>query len=126
MNEDWPAFIARGRDASPKRGKLSVECVDWRPLSKGTLLGFAQIRIPEIALLIHDVALHRKNESVWVQLPSKSWIKDGAIVRDADGKPKFLPVVEFDRTEVRAAFSERVIAAVRGRFPDAEAREKAT
>ena len=112
-------MTAGGRDAFPKRGKLSVECVDWRPLSKGTLLGFAQIRIPEIALVIHDVALHRKNESVWVQLPARPQIVGGALVTNDNGKIQYATLLEFGGRAVADAFSRAFVDAVIRYAPDA-------
>ena len=35
-----------------------------------------RIRVAELDLMIHDVALHQKSGSVWAQLPSKRWIAD--------------------------------------------------
>jgi hypothetical protein len=42
--------------------KLTVTCADWRPLKRNTLLGFARIRVVELGLTIHDVAIHQKGE----------------------------------------------------------------
>jgi hypothetical protein len=93
-------------------GKLSVVCADWRPLHRNTLRGFARIRIAELDLTIHDVAVHQKGERTWAQLPSKPWIRDGQLITGDDGKIQYSPILEFDRREVREAFSQRVVAAV--------------
>jgi hypothetical protein len=99
--------------------KLSVTCADWKPLHRNTLRGFARVRIAELDLAIHDVAVHEKNGRTWAQLPSKPWIRDGQLVTDDAGKVQYSPILEFDRKEVREAFSERVIAAVIAAYPKA-------
>jgi hypothetical protein len=93
-------------------GKLTITCTDFRPLRKNTLCGFAKVRINEMRLLIHDVAIHRKGDSRWAQLPAKPQItKDGKTVIK-DGKTQYATILEFDSRDVREAFSTRVIEAV--------------
>jgi hypothetical protein len=106
--------------------KLTVTCDDWRPLRRNTLCGFACIHIAALDLSIHDVAIHQKGDRSWAQLPSKPWIKDGAVVTDDAGKVQYSPILEFSRREVRDAFSSAVVLAVLERFPDALALEEAT
>jgi hypothetical protein len=99
--------------------KLTVSCADWRPLRKNTLLGFARIRIAELDLTIHDVAIHESHGKRWAQLPSRPWIEGDRLVRDDAGKVKYSPLLEFSRREVRDAFSQSVISAVLRFAPDA-------
>jgi hypothetical protein len=99
--------------------KLSVTCADWRPLHRNTLRGFARVRIAELDLTIHDVAIHEKNGRAWAQMPAKPWIRDGQLVADDTGKVQYSPILEFNRREVREAFSQRVIAAVINFAPQA-------
>ena len=73
--------------------------------------GFAKVRIVELGLTIHDVAVHQKG-MMWAAPPSRPWVKDGAVVTDDDGKSEYWPLFEFDRKEVRDAFSRAVIDAV--------------
>lgn len=101
--------------------KLEVECVGFRPLLKNTLRGFASVRIPAMCLTIHDVAVHQKNASRWVQLPGKPQIdRSGNPIRDqSTGKPKYSQVLEWDNDLVRKAFAERACAAIAESEPDA-------
>lgn len=112
-----------GNDAHSPRGKLSIVCVDWRRLHKNTLCGFARIRIAELDLTIHDVAVHQKGDRLWAQLPARPWIKDGAEVTDEASKVQYSPLMEFDRREVRDAFSRAVVDAVVRFHPHALERE---
>jgi hypothetical protein len=98
--------------------KHTVTCVDFRPLRKNTLVGFARVRIPELRLVIHDIALHEKGETRWASLPAKPQVKDGALVTDDDGKIAYWTVLEFESREARDAFSRAVWAAALERFPN--------
>lgn len=98
---------------SAPNGKVTVACLDWRSVERGTLLGFANIHIKEIRLTIRDVALHQKNEKRWASLPSKAQIsKERELIKDSEGKIKYAPVLEFDNKRVADAFSEAVVRAI--------------
>jgi hypothetical protein len=99
-------------DASGSRRKLRIVCVDWKPLNRNTLRGFATVEIVEFQLQISDVAVHAKGDRTWAALPSRAWIRDGALVLDDSGKPQYSPIFTFTRNAVRDAFSCAVIAAV--------------
>jgi hypothetical protein len=108
--------------------KLTVQCLAWRPLAKpkGTLLGFCSIRVAELRLALHDVAVHRKNDALWAQLPARPWVEAGVLVKNEAGKIQYSPIAEFDGREVRDAFSRAVVEAVLRFDPNALALEAAT
>lgn len=56
---------------------MAIEIVSFKPFSKNTLQGFATIRMTNVGVEIRDVTLHEKNGKRWIQLPSKSYEKDG-------------------------------------------------
>jgi hypothetical protein len=99
--------------------KLTVVCEDFRPFARNTLVGFAQVRIKDMALVVKDIALHQKNAARWAALPAKPMLKDGAIVKDTEGKGQYVSVMEFTSREARDAFSAAVIAAVLAHSPNA-------
>jgi hypothetical protein len=99
--------------------KMTLVCKNFRPFEKNTLRGFAEIHIKDIALVVKDVAVHTKNTSRWAALPAKPMLKDGALLKDADGKGQYVPLMEFTSREARDAFSEAVIAAVLKHTPTA-------
>lgn len=98
--------------------KLTVECLDWRPLCRHTLRGYAKVRIAELKLVLIDVAIHQKGDSTWAQPPSRAWVRDGELVRD-DGKIQYSPILEFEGRDVRDAFSRAFVNAVLAREPHA-------
>lgn len=94
-------------------GKLTVKCLDWRTLERGSLRGFANIYIQEVHIIIRDVALHEKGGKRWAALPAKAQIsKDRELIRDDAGKIKYATVLEFDNRRVADAFSDAAIRAV--------------
>jgi hypothetical protein len=99
--------------------KLTLVCKSFRSFEKNTLRGFAEIFIEGMQLTIKDIALHQKNNSRWAALPAKPMIKDGAVLKDGDGKAQYIPMLEFSSREVSNAFSAAVVAAVLKHTPDA-------
>jgi hypothetical protein len=92
--------------------KHQIDCLDFKPYRKNTLVGFADIVIRELRLVIHDVTLHEKGDARWAVLPSRPWVRDGAVVTDANGKVQYFPILEFEDKETRDAFSAAVWRAV--------------
>jgi hypothetical protein len=99
--------------------KLTLVCKAFRPFEKNTLRGFAEIHVKDMALTIKDIALHQKNDARWASLPSKPMLKDGVLMKDADGKGQYVPLFEFGSKQVRDAFSAAVVAAVLAHSPNA-------
>jgi hypothetical protein len=99
--------------------KLALVCKSFRPFEKNTLRGFAEIFVEGMQLTIKDVALHQKNASRWAALPAKPMLKDGAVLKDAEGKAQYVPVLEFSSRDIANAFSAAVITAVLAHSPNA-------
>lgn len=92
--------------------KLSITCIGFRPCCRNTLRGFADVRIEQMHLILHELAVHEKNGKAWAQLPSRPWVKDGQVITDDAGRVKYTPLFEFDSAAVRTAFSDAVIRAL--------------
>ena len=58
--------------------KPRMKLLEWRPVQKNTLRGFANIEMPS-GLVIRDIAIHEKEHKWWASLPSRP-------VLDADGR----------------------------------------
>jgi hypothetical protein len=99
--------------------KMTLKCQSFRPFQKNTLRGFAEIHVQDMALTIKDVALHEKNNSRWAALPAKPMLKDGTIMKDAEGKAQYANIMEFSSRDVRDAFSAAVVKAVLEHTPTA-------
>jgi hypothetical protein len=97
-------------------GRFTVACTFFRPWPKNTLRGFASIKIAEIGMTIHDVAVHQKGSTRWAQPPARPQVHDGVLVKDDEGKILYAKTIDFDD---RSAFSTAVIKAVLEHAPDA-------
>jgi hypothetical protein len=106
--------------------KMSIKCDGFKSFRKNTIYGFCEITISEIGLRIKDLTIHEKNGSRWAALPAKPMLKDGVIVKDADGKGQYVNILEFSSREVRDAFSRSVVNAVLEHTPGAFAEDTAS
>lgn len=105
-------LISNQDNFNPSSSKLAVHCVDFRPLEKGSLLGFATIRIPALRLTVKDVAVHSSHGHRWASLPAKPHLDRERRQIVKDGKPQYVNILQFDSKAVSDAFSAAVIAAV--------------
>ena len=97
----------------------TIALVAWRPLVKGALRGFATVELP-IGLKLVDCPVLVSNGKAWVSLPSKPVLdRDGRQKIDANGKPAYVPVLEWRSRELGDRFSEIGIAAIRRIYPGA-------
>jgi hypothetical protein len=93
--------------------KLSVIVDEFKPIHSNTLVGFVTVTIPELRLKIHDIGIHRKDESRWAALPGKPQLDRSGVARRGDnGKPLYTSVLEFTDAKTRSAFSHKVIASL--------------
>lgn len=92
--------------------KKTVECLDFRPMDRGSLVGFATIRIAELRLTIKDVGIHDRDGRRWAQLPAKPQIDREHRGIMKDGKLQYNNILTFDSREIADAFSAAVLAAV--------------
>lgn len=101
--------------------RMPVVLLDWRPMQKGALRGFAKVRLGK-ALVINDVTVMASHGRRWAGMPGKPQInRDGVVLRDDKGKIKYSPVVEWLDKASADSFSEGVIAAVEAAHPGATA-----
>lgn len=102
---------------------MPVSLLDWKPMVKNTLRGFAGVRIGQ-SLIVRDVPVHcfvgENGGRRWASLPSKPVLgKDGNAVRDEKGKIKYAPILEWADRGASDRFSEAVIDAVEREHPGA-------
>ncbi len=97
-------------------GKLAVEIVDWKPMQRGSLLGFAAVRIPALRLTIRDCTVNESSGRRWVGLPGKAQIDGNRELIKRDGKIQYVPVCSFDTKHVSDAFSRAVLDTLSSRL----------
>lgn len=96
-------------------GKLQVEIAEWKPMERGTLLGFVNVRIPAMRLTIRDCTVNESHGRRWIGLPGKAQIDGNRELVKRDGKVQYTPTCAFDSKEVGDAFSVAVLAALDAR-----------
>lgn len=96
---------------------MPVTLLEWRPMVRNSLLGFAKIQIG--ALQISDVTVHSSNGKRWASLPSKPMVgADGVARKDDSGKIKYVAILGWSNKDTADRFSEAVTGAVEERYPD--------
>jgi hypothetical protein len=90
-----------------------IVVLDWRPIEKNTLVGFAKVKIVAWSLVIDGVAIHKKEGREWAQLPARPQLdKDGNALREDSGKIKYAKILEVDDKRIAWALSDAIVAAV--------------
>jgi len=93
---------------------------EFSALRKNTLRGFAKVRLAS-GMILHDVAIHAGDgDKAWASSPSKPMLdREGQVLRDAEGKVRYAPMISFATKEHRDRFSTLVVDAVRETNPEA-------
>ena len=95
-----------------------MRILDWRPLRRNSLLGFAKVELPS-GMVIADVTVLIGERGPWASPPSKPMIdRDGIVLRDEKNKIRYQPIIEFTSKGVRDRFSTAIIAALRLAHPE--------
>jgi DNA-binding cell septation regulator SpoVG len=95
----------------------TVRILDWRPLRRNSLLGFAKVELPS-GMVIADVTVLNGERGPWASPPSKPMIdRDGVALRDEKQKIRYQPIIEFTSKNIRDRFSDQVIAALKLAHP---------
>ena len=78
---------------------MTIECMRFQSVNKGSLLGYADFYIPKTGQEIYGCQLHQKDGRRWINLPSKEYTND-------QGERKFSPCVRYRERSHMDAFSE--------------------
>jgi hypothetical protein len=84
-----------------------IRCIKFRPMSRNTLRGFADLELTDVGIVIRDCPIHSKEGKEWVGFPARSYQKQ-------DGTTAWQPIVEFaaDAKAAREQFQRQALAAV--------------
>ena len=104
---------------------LSFVATNWKPLRKGSLIGFVSITMPS-GITIHEVSILETNGRFWASPPSKPMIdRNGVVMIDDAGKRRYSALIEFADRDTRSRWSDSVVEALRAAFPEALAAQPA-
>jgi hypothetical protein len=94
--------------------------VQFRPLRRGTLVGFVRVRFGS-GLVLDDVSVHRGSDNVWCNPPARAMLdQQGNTIRDPNtGKVKYAGLIDFATTKIRASWQRQIIEALHVAFPHA-------
>jgi hypothetical protein len=96
---------------------MPVTILDWRPMAKGSLLGFVKLRLG--ALEISDVTIHALNGKMWAGLPARPQIDKDGVAKREGGKIVYAKILGWTSRESGDRFSESVISALEAAYPGA-------
>jgi hypothetical protein len=97
----------------------ATNVLGWRGMRKGALLGFVKIELPS-GMIISDVTVLTGANGPWASPPSKPQVgRDGVVIKDAGGKVRYSPVIEFRDKQTRDRFSAQVVEALKVSHPEA-------
>ncbi len=83
---------------------MSIECMMFRSINRGSLIGFAKIWVPKMGIEIENISFFQSNGRRWISLPSKEYEKDG--------EKKYYPLVRFREKGHMDMFTKAVIDAI--------------
>lgn len=84
---------------------MSIVCLKYRPINKGSVLGYFDILLSKQHLEIYDCVLFQKDGKRWVCMPSKKF-------KDEKGNDKYFSLVRIHEKELQKTFMESVKDAV--------------
>src|SRR5262245_57231143 len=115
MTAPSTAEAAALRGYSPPRMRL----LGFKAIVRNSLRGFAELELPNGLRLI-DCPVLASNGTVWVSLPSKPMLdQTGQQKRDINGKPAYVPVVQWRDRNLANRFSDAAIDLIRQAHPGA-------
>ena len=85
----------------------SITCLGFdRARKPGVLKGWATLHLPRHKLKLYGCGCFASDAGDWILPPSRE------IGKDADGKPRWASVLEFDSRELQNAFSRAAVRAI--------------
>lgn len=85
--------------------------LEWRPLRKNTLLGFAKVQFTS-GLIIGEIAVHQSGSRMWAAPPARPWLDNNHLTLDERGRPLYQSIISFANHGVRSSWSRQVIRAL--------------
>ena len=103
--------------ATLDRDRPRLKLLEWRPIHRNTLCGFANVELPS-GLVIRDVSVHQKNGKWWAGLPARPMLDaEGRQIRNHAGKAQYAALLGWRDRELADRFSGAVVELVRAAHP---------
>jgi hypothetical protein len=82
-----------------------IECLKFKPIAKGALIGYADLYIEKMGIEIYGCAVFQSGNRKWLSMPSREY-------KDPQGATKYLSIVRFRDKNHMDAFSDAAIQAI--------------
>jgi hypothetical protein len=118
-NRAAPLTRRGGCAPTPCPSARKMRLLSFKPLIKNSLRGFGELELASGLRLI-DCPVLVSHGKAWVALPSKSMVdQNGQQKRDPNGKPAYVPVVQWRDRDLQDRFSAAAIELIRAAHPQA-------
>ena len=97
-----------------------MKCVNWKPLARGSLVGFADLQM-DSGLVLLGCTLHAANGRRWVNPPSRPMLDADRKPIVEGGKVQYSAVVDFTDKKIRYRWSDEAVKAIEAAFPECKA-----
>ena len=93
---------------------FDIECVGFDPVPRGSLIGFASVRVKNWGVTLHGISVFRgKDGRAGAAIPGRAILDaERNLVRRPNGKPRYAEIVQFASKEAQVAFERAVLQAV--------------
>jgi len=92
--------------------KMKLSVSRWKPQDKDQLLGYADLLVDELGMVINGCAYREGRNGMWVSVPSRAY--------EADGKKKYAGYVSFPEREVYDDFQASAKEAIEAHLAGVE------
>lgn len=82
-----------------------IECMKFKALEKGALIGYADFYVSSMGIEIFGCAVFSSNGKKWISMPSREF-------KDHEGNKKFIPLFRFREKEQQQSFSKQAWLAI--------------
>jgi len=98
----------------------SITVSDWKAVTAGRLRGFCTATMGS-GLVFREVSIFAKDDgTLTASPPSRQMVgRDGVVMRDDAGRPRYQRLVEFTDGRTAKAWSAAVVGALLAAYPDA-------
>lgn len=84
---------------------MTIECINYKPVNKGSLLGYADLLLVKSGMELYGCSVHMKDGRRWVNMPSREYT-------NKEGEKKYMSIVRFRDAERMKAFSSEAMKAI--------------
>jgi len=90
---------------------MTLTCLSFKPLSRGALVGFADLQLPS-GLVLRECTFMESGSSRWVNPPGKPQLNADRLPIIKEGKVQYSPVVDFVDRATRRRWSDAAVVAI--------------